>query len=448
MGLALAAGFGFPFLMVGAPHLIVEGTVGAECRSGGPLDCQRAIADARQAVLLSLGGVIAIVGLIVTVRRWQLEREANVRAQSAHERETSQAARGTVVDAISLLDSDSAPKRTAAVAILREHAIVPENAKDVPMILDVLAAHVRRPTLLSKRKQTRSGRESVVSRPKNRFAASSTQAIKSALEISVLTGHRVDFEGVVLRGLVAPNSDWRFADIDGVRFEGGDLSDAVFSSENDPRRRLRGVEFLGTKLTRACFDNSEILDVKFGLAPSEEASSGLPRPRILQTIQGAGFAGAFLSSVEFKIGLNRVKFEGATLRNVIFDGQLMRSVNFDDSKLADVRFEDLLFLGSCSFVGAELRRVSAWRALPHQSDHFVLRAPDEGQFEIEEAHRSMAALPGLEGLQLVESRGRTYVECGRGESAPTQVDTRKTNPMNSTEVTASAGRGATLFDLT
>lgn len=130
------------WLLVGVPQTMLTSTLGYACMPGLGIDCARAIADSRQAVPLTLGGLLGVVGVVFTYLRWRAERdstdetiEEGKRAAERLKREGDQLEVTRITDALGLLESDDAAKRTAAISLLIDYAVTTDQHRYTRLIL-------------------------------------------------------------------------------------------------------------------------------------------------------------------------------------------------------------------------------------------------------------------------------------------------------------------------
>lgn len=387
---------GIPFVLVGGPHLVLQGTLGEEgCVNIAPTDCFRAIADARQALLFTLGGAIATIGLYVSVRRWQIERTADDRAEAQHRNEAVQAERAKLVDAIGLLDSPSESKRTAGISILQDAAGT-TSSKNVTMILDVLSSHIgersRSPALGGERS---GGATEVEDEEPLSIVGATLFALESALKIASSRGQFVDLAGLRLLGVVAPGSDWSHATLTSTEFLGGDLTEASFVRA--PGLPYVGVTFRRTRLTRTAFTGSSLRDCRF-----EEGIAGIEGgPSMLEE---TSFSGSRLASVRFlRCALSGANFASSQLFDVSFSSASLEGVSFDDAEIGSMRLPrcrvghpsrtDL----SVSWYRADVKRLVVWDEMTRR-DEEGNEIPILGERCSDDRFLEFSNMPGLEGL--------------------------------------------------
>ena len=283
-------------LLVTAPHAIVTGTLGSRCVSDGNLDCFRAIADARQAVLFSVGGVIALVGIIFTYLRWRddniLAKEAlaeGKRSAQRFESESNQNRLDSIANALGLLSSDVPAKKFAAVSLLADYAKEAGDTKAeasyANTILGVLVAHIRE-------RDHNSYERPGFPRTDKHMSLNEVDnlAIVSALAISAQRSLAVDFSGLTFVDIRAENSDWSDVNMDGLTFIRGSLAHATLGGTDSPRLRVR---FFGTDLDKADFTDARLSDGYFGPVETQSGTGGY-RPGDVR------FSGADLARVEFR----------------------------------------------------------------------------------------------------------------------------------------------------
>ncbi|MBF4549444.1 pentapeptide repeat-containing protein [Pseudoclavibacter sp. VKM Ac-2888] len=326
LGYLLLAG-----LLVAAPQAIVTETIGDRCARNGPLDCTRAIADARQAVLFCVGGLIAIIGLYFTYRRWMLEHENTQIAadegrviEQRHRREGEQLEIGRITDALSLLDSENEAKQTAGISLLTDYALHTPETRHVQVILDVLKAFIERDHRVG-------WKELAGERTDERLAVSpeAAAALRGLLRASSQRRMNVELRNLTFRELEAPNTDWSYVQLYRVNFSRSNLSEARFGPAAGGHSH---VKFETTELDLADFTDARLHHVQFYL--SDPLNAG------------------------WKLGLTGAKFTRARMRVVSFHGGFIMEPDFDGASLRQVIFTDNSGVTPKAFVGADLMNVT------------------------------------------------------------------------------------------
>lgn len=305
----------FAALWVGIPHAIVAGTLGSQiCVSSATNDCFRAIADARQAVLFSLGGLIALVGIVFTYLRWRNEAkttrvavEGGELAHQADARERRHAQTTQVIDALPLLKSEDLTTQIAAISLLGDYATTTDDPKQAGLILDVLVEFIRDRSTNNNRLVE--GQVSDETLPVGRVTA---RAIATTCNAAAALRQRIDLSELIFVDLRASNVDWSYADLRETTFSGGNLARARFRRAGSVNQLIR-LRFLGTRLDGADFSETELFGVEFSARPSDG--------HVAKTIDDIRFTGAELNRCTFEDRiLHGPSFAGSTLFNVDFAG--------------------------------------------------------------------------------------------------------------------------------
>lgn len=324
----------FAGIYVGLPHLIVEGTMSGQCHSTPAFDCFRAIADARQAVLFSAGGLIAIVGLYFTYRKWRLEADntrlavlEDERAGDRHVREADQLELTRIMDALGLLDSADAAKRTAAISLLIDYAQTTPELRHTKLIIAVLKAIVVR--------DERTGRPEVDGQYSDERLSMSDNAQEALLGILAISSRRdidVELTGITFTDLRAEGTTWTRIKLLNVSFVGCDLAGAKFHGEEAELRLLTRVRFENCRLGGADFSRTRLVEGGFHFRGERTHR---------ESMDGSIFQGAVLKDVEIE-GLMFASgqiFSGALLEKAKIERGFFMLDAFIGSRLLDVEFE-------------------------------------------------------------------------------------------------------------
>ena len=254
----------------------------------------QAIGANRQSVLLAVGGLIALVGVVVTVTRLYLEREADRRAEAAHDLERDENRTSRYATAIEQLGSERAEIQLGGIYALERLAI--DSLADRHVIGAVLAAFLR----------TRA--KSGDSRGEPERAAAYVVARVDFRDLD-LTGARLndlDLRGGALRGALLIGAQMDRTDLDAADLEG-----AV----------MREVDATSLTLNGASLNNAVIENCNFHHLSADETS----------------FVEATIDTSEFLQGeFHATRFEHARLQNVGFTGSTFDLVDFENAQLYSV----------------------------------------------------------------------------------------------------------------
>lgn len=321
------------WLLVGVPQTMLTSTLGYACVPGLGIDCARAIADSRQAVPLTLGGLLGVVGVVFTYLRWRAERdstdetiEEGKRAAERLKREGDQLEVTRITDALGLLESDDAAKRTAAISLLIDYAVTTDQHRYTRLILDVLVSFLARE---EQHGYDLSG--DGVTDERLPLSPAGRQAILGILNVAVERRAEVTLAGLTFVDLEAPHSHWNYIRLQNLAFHRCDFTGADFSPHTEDGTdeftpHHERVRFQDCTMTFAAFSN--VRQSRCTYAYTAGASTG----------------GRF----------DDVSFSGARLFNVDFNGVQMYGETFRDASLHQVRFDGKSFVYANAIVGAEL----------------------------------------------------------------------------------------------
>lgn len=395
----LAISFGLVvWVLLGFPMTLVTWMLGEKCVSVQQLDCVRAVGDARQAVLFTAGGMIAVVGLYFTYKRWMLEHKRTALAEDEgrviedrHRREGEQLEIGRITDALSLLESENEAKQMAGISLLTDYAIHTPEERHVQVILDVLKAFIER--------DERDGwRIEDGERTDDRLAISpeAAAALRGLLRASSTRCMNVELKNLTFRELQAPGSDWRYVRLEAVNFSRSNLAGARFGAEAGEYFK---VKFETTDLTSADFTGINMRHGSFYLEDPLNPNSSA--------------------------ALMGTKFDGARLQVVSFHGGYLFEVSFAQAKLTSVTFAEGCSASPKGFVGANLMSVSF--PVDEHDGRYAL-VSDRGQFQMR-GHISPTLVTGY--VELLDSGQPSGPQPAR-DSGETAGDshTPKPNPTD------------------
>lgn len=337
----------FSWLFVGLPQTIVTGSFGQVCVTGIGLDCARAIADARQAVLLVLGGFLGIIGIVFSYLRWRAERDntdeaiaEGTRAKDRHVREGEQLEITRITDALSLLESGDRTKKVAAISLLTDYAIHAKEERNAKLIINVLEDYVRSntPGVIEYGNRTPPDSPPVIE-------DLPALALKSLLRASSARAVRVDLSERTLIGLHAPDSVWTYANLTQTQFIDCQLSRAHFGGEE---ARYFGLVFDDCRMSQVKFSDCTLEFVRFRASNEKEGGHTMQ-------IDDARFVNAHCLAVAFDgISAAGASFSGGTMHNVSFTRSRIEGVSFDRCKLVNLSLAEAKFSrGSVNITNSE-----------------------------------------------------------------------------------------------
>ena len=191
----------------------------------------QALAANRQSVLLAVGGLIALVGVVVTVARLYLERSKPPRrATAAHDLDRDENRTSRYATAIEELGSERAEIQLGGIYALER--LAQDSPADKPVIGEVLASFIR----------ARSSTEETRTEPERAAALVVARAGFSGLDLTGAQLNGLNLSGAQMRGfhLIRVNledADLSHADMQGAVLEGvtAKAVDLSFAKLDDAR---------------------------------------------------------------------------------------------------------------------------------------------------------------------------------------------------------------------
>jgi hypothetical protein len=273
-------------LIVLAPPLIVDFEQAGRSGTGGINDAARAnlVTSTRQSVLLGLGGILALIGVVLSYHRQRLDE----RIESQRKTEHDHAAAQDKADLDLRVDENRTSRYTAAIGQLADDAIdvqlggvyalqrlARDSAQDAPVIAQVFVSSLRRRGTARQRSLVEAGddRRSVVS------SLPVEMAIADYLRENRIEGvylPYIDFSENDLRHWILPKAD---------------LSGCVFDKAN-----MQGVDLTGANLTNVTFYSTDLR----GAILDETVLSGVDPT--FANIRDTSFRGANLNYTSWDVG--------------------------------------------------------------------------------------------------------------------------------------------------
>ena len=194
-----------------------------------------AVTNARQGVLFIVGGVIAIVTLLISLARHELDRD-----KQELDRDANRTTRYT--EAVKQLGDDSLAVRLGGIYALER--IAQDSARDRQTILDVLCSYLRDKSLF------------IADEPGTGVI---TMKIETAAAAATVLGrinslphqNRLNLRRTQLTGLDLTGADFTIADLTDARLNGADLTGAFLVGADLNRADLTGAFLVGADLNRA-----------------------------------------------------------------------------------------------------------------------------------------------------------------------------------------------------
>lgn len=312
----------------------------------------KAVTDARQGVLFSVGGCIAIFTLLISLSKHNLDRQSQEldRERQGLDRDANRTSRYT--EAVKQLGTESSPSiRLGGIYALER--IAQDSPRDRQTVLDVLCAFARERSSVAKMvgadalietdvaaAVTVFGRRKFLTNNQVLFDLSSTYLARAQLSSANLAHTNFGF------------SNLGEAQLDRAGLDQANLLNANLVSANLYGATLRSADLIRANLTRANLGTADLSHADFSEAILDIAHLG--KSKLLQatlsmaTMKGANLTGADLTGAT----LHGVDLTGAYLRGAILvgvdlgDAILMRAnlaeANLEGAFLADVFGDEAL----------------------------------------------------------------------------------------------------------
>lgn len=288
---ALAAiGFiaGAAGLLVWLPEVMVQWTIRDPAQGG--LDqpaLTTAITANRQAVLFAIGGVIAVITLLISFSKHSLERDSNWT--------------GRYTEAIAQLGEESLPIRLGGIYALER--IAQDSLRDRQTILDVLCAFLRHSCPVPP------AREAVVL---PELGADISAAVAVIRRITLLSKPRtpVNLDGTRLG---------HFADFRDANFEGASLSKCLWDDANLSGANLRNADIhhtdlSGAKLRGVNLSGAQLILVE--LKQADMSKANLTGSRIFGTLEETKMWEAVINKADLSAAAMITRPGGGSARDI------------------------------------------------------------------------------------------------------------------------------------
>ncbi|MBF4459528.1 pentapeptide repeat-containing protein [Pseudoclavibacter sp. VKM Ac-2867] len=341
------------WVLVGLPQAIVTDTWNGRCTASTGIDCTRAIADARQSVLLVAGGAIALVGIVFTYLRWRAERDSTdealkegKRAAERHSREFEQLEITRVTDALALLEAPELAKRVAAVSLLGDYALTSEDSRRSRMILDVLTVYVRQEA--SKRREDSEGRESDELSP---LSTATALAIRLMARIAAARRFKAELQYLTLVELDAPGVDWSHTNLDGTTFVRSNLAGSVFGNPVFLNRSITNLKLLDSNINSANFSHVTLY------SPTLEGHPG--KHHLQNAMVGTDFSNStWESGTLSNLSIYGAIFTKAHLFGVDFGQVILHQPVWHSVMLVDCQLAEVRMPRGVNFTGVQLEETT------------------------------------------------------------------------------------------
>lgn len=275
-----------------------------------------AVGNARQAVLFSVGGVIAIVTLVLSYARHRREEGTAALAQDSNLTDR-------YTQAVDQLGSEAVPIQLGGIYALER--LARDSKADRQTIADVLAAFLR---------ETSPVKPLIADDPQLGTPQSAAALVLGRLQ-SFGSSVRIDLTNVNLRRAALENADFRGAVLMGAHLNSTNLNGARLDGAD-----LKGATFLGTYMVGANLTRVEAVGATFqGIRGKQAifieanlAKCSLPKAGL----QAVDFTNANLRAVADMID---AKFAGAHLRGADFRGAKLKGANFSEAHLEGAKLD-------------------------------------------------------------------------------------------------------------
>ncbi|MBS1674465.1 MAG: pentapeptide repeat-containing protein [Actinobacteria bacterium] len=312
-------------------------------------DRNKLLGAAGQIVLFSLGGVIAAVGVGLSLSRKRDETKAAERDQDrlAIDRDANFTARYT--EAIAQLGSEYLAIRLGGVYALER--IAQDSDRDHGVIVEVLAAYIRNDGKTRRFTDDSPGRD-----PEDRWSGDRPEDVAAAISVlsRIVTGtprlrlngadlREADFSGVNLTNAVLSGADLTSArlskaKLDSAHFDsailfGADLTAATLSDARLFDVTLAGANLSRADLTRAVLSVSSLWNTQFDFATLHNAQVRNA------SVQDSSFNDADLTGADLTgTTLQTVDLRGANLTDIITHRTRLREIKWDSSTIWPASF--------------------------------------------------------------------------------------------------------------
>lgn len=275
-----------------------------------------AVGNARQAVLFSIGGVIAIVTLVLSYARHRREEGAAALAQDSNLTDR-------YTQAVDQLGSKAAPIQLGGIYALER--LARDSEADRQTIADVLAAFLR---------STSPVKATITEDPPLGAPQAAAALVLGRLQ-SFGTAVRIDLTNVNLKRAALANTDFRGAVLMGAHLNATNLNGARLD-----RADLKGAKFVGTYLVEANLSRVEAVGATFQGIRGKGANftkANLAKCSLLKAgVQDADFTDADLRAVTNMV---EAKFAGAQLEGADFRWAKMKGGNFGGARVDGAQLE-------------------------------------------------------------------------------------------------------------
>jgi uncharacterized protein YjbI with pentapeptide repeats len=349
---------------------------GSRLHQLSPKDQAGILGNDRGDVLKFVAGVGAVVALVYTARKHNLDRKAHALSEQ-----------GQVTDrytkAITQLASDKESERIGGIYALER--VMADSERDHPTVVEVLAAFVRQhaplndvPYETGEIEPTAADAQAAMTvlsrRPKRtepfRLDLRHTNLCRLELSTGARLGeanlqgaHLIDavLVGTDLSGANLQYADLSRADLGGATLDDANLYMAALLGASLPEASLRGAKLVGAKLTVAKLQDAVLVDAN--LTDAELNGARLLRANLTKAnLWRANLTGAYLAEAT----LNRATFTEAKLTNANLDmATILQPQELKPEQLADALVTDKMNLDQVlavnAWVNARLKDCKGWK---------------------------------------------------------------------------------------
>jgi hypothetical protein len=279
----------------------------------------KAVTDARQGVLLAVGGFIAIVTLLFTRTKHLLEEKKQELDQDSNWT-------NRYTEAIKQLGDTSISIRLGGIYALER--IAQDSRRDRQTILDVLCAHLREKSPISDSPST--------SQMATDLAAAAT-VIARVTQLS-LSGNYLDLHSTNLAHAVLDGANFSSANLANADLRNARLSRTDLSYANLHKADFRGAELDGARLWEAKLTESDL------------SASNLEGANL----RGANLQGACAKSAK----MSKVNLTSADLSNAVLERTTLTDANLTRAELSDTVLFGAVFNGAQFDGSTRMQRIT------------------------------------------------------------------------------------------
>ena len=273
-----------------------------------------ALTGARQAVLLTIGGLVALVTLWLSYARHRRERES-----AELDKDSNRTDRYT--QAIEQLGSDKPSIVLGGIYALER--LARDSLSDRQTVANVLAGYLRDTSPTSEQDG-----------PLSTVAAAAVSVVAQMQGWG--TALHLDLTGVNMSGAQIPGARFEGAMLNAAHLDGADLVGATFTGAHLKNAHLKGAFLKGALLDQAILIEAHLNGAR---APGANfANSNLHKAGLNKAV----LAGAILDGAD----LSGARMQGSSLKGARLIGTILKGADFNLTDLSGVSFEGALVAGA------------------------------------------------------------------------------------------------------